>query len=166
MVECTHLSEKLQSDSFTLLGPEIWGGRLHLGWPHQQSTSPTKPFWAETGPCTASSQPFPSQIHPPRTTSSPTGAVAWAAKPAGKRVLKKARDVLQMQADLLSPSTHRVHPWHQQLLSLLPLWLLIPPSLPDSSPGFPKIEVGLIPPYSPKRASSPRDMKASNALIS
>jgi len=85
---------------------------------------------------------------------------------AGKWVLKKARGVLQTQADLLSEPTHRAHPWHRQLSSLLPLQLLIPPSLPASSPGFPKLETGLILPHSPKRASSPRDVKTSNALIS
>lgn len=72
-----------------------------------KSVSPTKTLWAETTPCMAGSPPSPP---PPRSTSSPARAVASAAKPAGKRVLKKAHGVLQMQADLLSTSTCRVHP--------------------------------------------------------
>lgn len=163
MVECTRLLEK--SGSFISLGPDMWRDQLHLGQPHQQSISPTKPLWAETALRTAGIQHSPSQIRPPRTDSSPAWAMAWAAKPAGKRVLKKAHGVLQTQANLLSESTCRAHPRQQHFLSLFPLWLLIPSSLPDPSPGFPKLEVGLIPPYSPKRARSPRDVEASNALI-
>lgn len=164
MVECTRLSKKLLSDSFILFSRETWRDWLHLGLPHQQKRQPHKNPLGRDNPLHGRQPTFPSS---PQKHLFPSTSCGISCKTCREKGPKEGT----WCTSNASRSSFHIHlqstsPGHQQFPSVFPLRLLIPPSLPDSSPGFPKLEVGLIPPYSPKAASSPGDTKASNALIS